>query len=1646
MKKRIISVILSVILIIVAMAPAIVVADAAVWSGSRSVPTYSGGVYKISTGEELAWFANAVNTGSTAIKGELTADIMLNYANSLTRVWTPIGTEASPFRGTFDGKGFTISGLYVNSSVYCSGLFGYVKYTSSAEEENVSPEYITATKDYAIKNINVTNALISGVQNVGGIAGYVYDAGILDCSYSGTVKGTENSVGGIVGWATASSVISECHSTGSVEGHQRVGGTAGFCNGNSVVTKCYGDMNVTGFMNVGGITGTLSSAALRGAYFLGSVSADDVAGGIIGYSAFGDLIGAYAISSVTNTADGTEFGGAIGKDYGGEYKSIYYSYETAGYDGAAGMGRTVEEMRAKGFVKELNHTSPFFCVDYTAINNGYPVLTWMLKLDVWAGDIVMPKKDSSGTYLISKPSELAWFAGLVNGTLSGFDQNTAANARVTDDILFNIDVNDDSMGRTEWTPIGKSTCPYTGTFNGGGYNIAGVYVPPTAGTNGNNTGLFGYVSTGSISTTVLVDGLICGKENVGGIVGYLSGGSVTDCICDSEVQGHRAVGGIVGNLASSTSNVTTCGMIGTVTGTNESTEDASTAINIGGLVGYSNRGVISKSFVSADINAPASKYVGGIIGQNTGGSVSSCYSISTVTGNINVGGLVGYNNNGTVTRCYTVGKVIGKGAAGMICGSNSSTNVNYCYFDESYKSLANTTTNGTGLPSVRMTGWNAYSYMSLYGDFRFVDDDTYFYYYPQISSMSYSSYNAIKNASVESVKRVQDKYTAKVEINGRTQTYYESLEDAFDYAVNTESLVLPTVFLLRDKVLDSTLNISATVPVSFFGENEAVLSRGEGFTGAMINISGDVALGSSMYGDDAEPNLIIDGGSIGATSSAVTVAAGSTLRIQEGVCIKNCTSSTTRVKGAAVSSTDSESSIIMTGGTISSNTSRSVAGGIYVENGTLSISGGLLEKNEGTQGGAVYNNNGTVTISGGTLSENEASGQNYGGGAVAGNGVYSETKISGNAVFTQNRAERGGAVWVRNYGTLEIAGGSLTGNHALRGGAAYIEGGAEAYITGGNIADNVSDMSVGNGIYNDSLLYMSGDARIDISNDVYLTEGNCITVDSRLSCPGNAATITPESYTEGVQVLDGKDMIANYAKFGLSDKTWKILATGKISNAATESVAILSKESAYTIEYINLEDAFAAVGEDETANITLIGNTTVTESIPVNGDVTLSCDDETFTIMRDGSFYGVMFDVQPGAVLHIGDKTTSSSQQAQEDYEEGTETAGQIIIDGGYLNNGVTGGAAINVQSGGQLDMHDDVIIRNCDNTTTGVITVSGTMNMYGGTLCNNNAKYGAIYVKGTGVLNAFGGVITGNTSSQAGDAVYATGKVNRNLHSYDFYYIAEIIEYEEVETETGTEMREVTKLADPEYKFSVKTDILITPDDTVYLSTNKINVAETNEIVFSRNMASLPEPKNLKLNTMTLALKTYTPGSVVVIDTKVDQHYTGFSMRIPEYSIEYNGKLALNRLCLKSTSEYRMNRDNCSLTGIVVSGTTVSNIMQSFENSSTDMSIVTESGEKLYATSYVSTGCKLRLTNSAKEVIDEIYIVGIGDVNGDMLIDGQDAVLVRAVDTGMLNSDNLSPARLLAADVNFDGTVNGSDAETLELCGVFLSTVSQTV
>lgn len=159
----------------------------------------------ISTPEELRHLAKITNAslnGTNELTCTLENDIDLTGGED----WTPIGTETCPFKGEFDGKGHSISGLKVNmvtgTDKSYGGLFGYVRAPSHGQS------YI---KDLTLIAPQVT----TDGGYCGALAGYCENTEIEKCHVRNGACEASFAVGGLVGvlknMNDVSLVLYQCH-------------------------------------------------------------------------------------------------------------------------------------------------------------------------------------------------------------------------------------------------------------------------------------------------------------------------------------------------------------------------------------------------------------------------------------------------------------------------------------------------------------------------------------------------------------------------------------------------------------------------------------------------------------------------------------------------------------------------------------------------------------------------------------------------------------------------------------------------------------------------------------------------------------------------------------------------------------------------------------------------------------------------------------------------------------------------------------------------------------------------------------------------------------------------------------------------------------------------------------------------------------------------------------------------------------------------------------------------------------------------------------------------------------------------------------------------------------------------------------------
>ncbi len=225
----------------------------------------------------------------------------------------------------------------------------------------------------------------------------------------------------------------------------------------------------------------------------------------------------------------------------------------------------------------------------------------------------------------------------------------------------------------EFTAIGASSQNFTGSFDGDGHEISGLYInqPDTY-----YQGLFGCVNGATIKN-LSVSGSVTGNYYTGGIVGYanLSASVFENCHNKCSVSATGIVGGIVGRAYDNTS-FDDCHNAGTIKGSD------SYVGYVGGVVGEVAYGITMNNCYNTGAIEGLANYVGGVVGLIYDATMNNCYNTGTVKGlGERVGGVVGYVNiSATMNNCYNTGTIEGSNDyVGGVVAYASSTTMNNCY-------------------------------------------------------------------------------------------------------------------------------------------------------------------------------------------------------------------------------------------------------------------------------------------------------------------------------------------------------------------------------------------------------------------------------------------------------------------------------------------------------------------------------------------------------------------------------------------------------------------------------------------------------------------------------------------------------------------------------------------------------------------------------------------------------------------------------------------------------------------------------------------------------------------------------------------------------------------------------------------------------
>lgn len=602
-------------------------------------------VYEISNAGQLYWFTASVNSKKISKKSNaiLMDDIVLNKAvivdgklsenRSDFLQWTPIANYSSDnvinYHGTFDGKGHTIKGLYLEKDSRYAGFVGVLGPSGVLKNLTIVDSYImcenkntgmfTGMQYGNIENCTVKNSIVKGNENlVGGISGHVKSSNddiinITNCTVESCEIIGKKFVGGIAGHVATNANIIQCasinceisstgiyddsNSESVIDEGGRVGGIAGLFTEGSII-DCYSISNLSGTRRVSGIAGYLQkNATIKNCYFSGDINSEKEKAEITIINVYDD---AAATDPVVENCYYT--GNNVGvMNYEGFDKITNVNSKTnekfASGEVAYLLNGKKEDWKWKQTLEKDNFPSftgepiyakfegncdPNSAVDYfnEPQNNPHEYENGICKY-VEGETHYQHAVLKNDVYEISNAGQFYWFANKVN---EGKTENYGK-------LMDNIDIT--SLDIT----IGDSLeHPYAGIFNGNGKSIK-----ISLQTSEEYIALFRYVNGAVIKNLELTGTIETSRKFAASIIGRVEAGDVTieNCLSSvkiiSSVNGDGTHGGLVGVAGGGSLNINNCGFIGTI--------DGADTVQCGGLVGWTSVSVnITNSYVAASFN------------------------------------------------------------------------------------------------------------------------------------------------------------------------------------------------------------------------------------------------------------------------------------------------------------------------------------------------------------------------------------------------------------------------------------------------------------------------------------------------------------------------------------------------------------------------------------------------------------------------------------------------------------------------------------------------------------------------------------------------------------------------------------------------------------------------------------------------------------------------------------------------------------------------------------------------------------------------------------------------------------------------------------------------------------------------------------
>lgn len=581
--------------------------------------------------------------GLKAISNDLNGNYTLTADITLTENWLPIGTEAAPFTGIFNGNGKVIRGLkHTTTSVKMVGLF-------------------SVTNEAIIRNLGIETAAMNGDADVAAIVG-VMNGGLMDGCYvaNSTIEGRDH-VAALVGKIQKGAVIQNCYSSANVSSRAtQAGGLCGVILDNGTrITKSYfsGKVSVpTGYQRPAGIVALVDNngrVSIDNCVNLASTIHGSNNARIAHYGNYGvttDLLSNYsksntsmnAYDAVVSTADAnygaTKMHGANLPNDNQALSREFYS-SVLGWDFDNGTWKMPEN---GGYPVPEWQSSPIDITIFGQKSNYQMTASAVLDLNKLvtinnADNILQFSTSTEGVTItsdnklkIDNPDAAPTSIAVSVTAKSGFNLLVTSALTVTISVIpdllliesvsdlskietypfanFKLTTNLDLTGVT-FSGLCSETVPFTGVLDGDGHIISNM----TITSSGARATGFLKVAKGATISNLGFDNarvrLTSNHKSAGVIIGLMRGGLLEQCfVKNSFVEGYDHAGSVVGSIEGLNEKADAGALVRNCYGTGN--EVYSRSYQAGGFSGTIMKGTVEKCYFSGLVRNDRDRSVG----------------------------------------------------------------------------------------------------------------------------------------------------------------------------------------------------------------------------------------------------------------------------------------------------------------------------------------------------------------------------------------------------------------------------------------------------------------------------------------------------------------------------------------------------------------------------------------------------------------------------------------------------------------------------------------------------------------------------------------------------------------------------------------------------------------------------------------------------------------------------------------------------------------------------------------------------------------------------------------------------------------------------------------------------------------------------